>query len=605
MTKTNSIAKVAAIVAGLGLVVMSFASFAPAARAAYMMDLTIGSTGADVTSLQTMLIAGGYSIPAGATGYFGAQTQAALAAFQAANGISPAVGYFGPITRAKVNGMGGSTGSTGGSTGGSSLGGGEASLEDFEATGGDDDEVEEGATGEVVIFEFDVEDGDVELNRVDLSFTNDATISEEDEAWETFETITLFLNGEEIASEDVSDEDDWLEDNEDATTTFRFTGIDAVIEEGDRAELSVEVEVANNVDHGATWTIFIEEDGIRGTDGEGLTQEIGDDSETETFDIDEEGAGEELNVKSSSEDPDGSVLSVEDDESSDWYTVFAFELEAEENDIELDTLPIDFTVSSGEAVSSVINDVKLVIDGEEFDDFDWTNAADTFGSSTFDIDGDFTIEEGEEVVVEVMVEFKSTTAGSYEEGDTVQASVVGANIDGEGADDVVGDGNVTGETHTLQISGINVELVSKSADATSVDSTDNDYAEFEITVDVTSFDDDVFISENAATAFTFQIENASTGAVVGTSTATTTSVTSDADVTGGSYKIDEGSTEEFTFAATINPLATGGAAGEMEGNNFRFQLLTIVFATTTTGASSSWSAEPQNEYQTAGVLIND
>lgn len=66
-------------------------------------NLTIGSTGPDVTALQSWLIAGGYSIPAGATGYFGAQTQAALAAYQSAHGISPAAGYFGPITRAAVN----------------------------------------------------------------------------------------------------------------------------------------------------------------------------------------------------------------------------------------------------------------------------------------------------------------------------------------------------------------------------------------------------------------------------------------------------------------------------------------------------------------------
>lgn len=604
MTRTNSIAKVAAVAAMLGLVVMSFASFAPAARAAFMMDLTMGSTGSDVTALQTWLIAGGYSIPAGATGYFGAQTQAALAAYQAANGISPAAGYFGPITRAKVN-AGGSTGSTGGSTGstgGSTLSGGEASLEDFEAKDGDDDEIDEGGSGEVASFEFDVEDADVELNRVDLSFSHTAVTGEEDEPWNTFDTITLMLNGEEIASEDVSDQDDWLDDDEDATTTFRFTGLDAIVEEGDRAELSVEVEVASSVD-GAnttpTWLVEIEDDGVRGTDGEGLEQEIGDSGDYVSFDITEEGSGEELNVKTSADDVDASVLQVNDDETSDWYTVLVFELEAEEADIELDTLPVDFTVSTGEVVSSVINDVKLVIDGEEFDDFDWTGASDTFGSSTFDIDGDFTVGEGEEVSVEVMVEFASTNSGGYEAGDTVEADIAGANIDGEGSDDVVGDGDVDGETHTLQIAGINVELVSKSADGTSVDSSDNDYAEFEIVVDVSAFEDDVFISENAATAFTFQIENASSGAVLGTSTATTTSVTSDASVTGGSYRVSEGDTEEFTFAATLNPLPAN------EGANYRFQLLTVLFATTTSGASSTWSAEPANEYQTAGVLIND
>lgn len=64
--------------------------------------MTKGATGASVSALQTWLIAKGYSIPAGATGYFGAQTTAALAAYQKASGISPAVGYFGPITRAYI-----------------------------------------------------------------------------------------------------------------------------------------------------------------------------------------------------------------------------------------------------------------------------------------------------------------------------------------------------------------------------------------------------------------------------------------------------------------------------------------------------------------------
>jgi peptidoglycan hydrolase-like protein with peptidoglycan-binding domain len=65
--------------------------------------LTIGSQGADVTALQNFLIGAGMSIPAGATGYFGSQTQSALAAWQAANGVSPAVGYYGPITKAEMD----------------------------------------------------------------------------------------------------------------------------------------------------------------------------------------------------------------------------------------------------------------------------------------------------------------------------------------------------------------------------------------------------------------------------------------------------------------------------------------------------------------------
>ncbi|HUQ30070.1 MAG TPA: peptidoglycan-binding protein, partial [Candidatus Paceibacterota bacterium] len=106
MTSATSISKIVSVAAGLAM----FASMALAAAPAqaqsvtFTRDLTIGSTGADVTALQSWLIAGGYSIPAGATGFFGAQTQAALAAYQAKVGISPAAGYFGPITRAKVSG---------------------------------------------------------------------------------------------------------------------------------------------------------------------------------------------------------------------------------------------------------------------------------------------------------------------------------------------------------------------------------------------------------------------------------------------------------------------------------------------------------------------
>lgn len=103
----KTFAKIAAALAILGLVLSSFA-FMPGAAGArttatpFTRDLTVGSQGADVIALQTWLIDRGYAIPAGATGYFGAQTQGVLARYQAASGISPAAGYFGPITRANL-----------------------------------------------------------------------------------------------------------------------------------------------------------------------------------------------------------------------------------------------------------------------------------------------------------------------------------------------------------------------------------------------------------------------------------------------------------------------------------------------------------------------
>lgn len=69
------------------------------------LDLEYGDEGGYVSDLQTLLINNGYSIPAGATGSFLEQTKTALAAFQTANNISPALGYFGPATRAMMKSL--------------------------------------------------------------------------------------------------------------------------------------------------------------------------------------------------------------------------------------------------------------------------------------------------------------------------------------------------------------------------------------------------------------------------------------------------------------------------------------------------------------------
>lgn len=64
-------------------------------------NLTPGTSGDDVKQLQEWLISQGYSIPAGATGYYGEQTKSAITEWQKANNIDAQgnYGYFGPISR--------------------------------------------------------------------------------------------------------------------------------------------------------------------------------------------------------------------------------------------------------------------------------------------------------------------------------------------------------------------------------------------------------------------------------------------------------------------------------------------------------------------------
>jgi hypothetical protein len=71
----------------------------------FVRDLDLGYEGEDVKVLQDFLTSSGFVISAGATGYFGPQTQSALVQFQDKHGISPALGYFGPKSRAFMNGL--------------------------------------------------------------------------------------------------------------------------------------------------------------------------------------------------------------------------------------------------------------------------------------------------------------------------------------------------------------------------------------------------------------------------------------------------------------------------------------------------------------------
>ena len=80
-------------------------STAPAGACTFTRSLTMGVRGDDVTCLQTYLESGGYFTYTGAKGYFGNITKSAVAAWQAANGVSPAVGYFGSISRAKYSAL--------------------------------------------------------------------------------------------------------------------------------------------------------------------------------------------------------------------------------------------------------------------------------------------------------------------------------------------------------------------------------------------------------------------------------------------------------------------------------------------------------------------
>lgn len=69
-------------------------------------DLLLGSVGDDVVLLKKFLVNKGFmdaSDPTSSTNYFGVQTLNAVKKYQTVNGISPADGYVGPMTRISIN----------------------------------------------------------------------------------------------------------------------------------------------------------------------------------------------------------------------------------------------------------------------------------------------------------------------------------------------------------------------------------------------------------------------------------------------------------------------------------------------------------------------
>lgn len=559
-----TVAELQALIAQLQAQIAALTGGQYAGSYTYSKDLTIGSTGADVVALQSALESKGFLvIPVGVSkGYFGPLTQRALASYQASVGISPAAGYFGPITRAHFNSMvvipgnGGGTGNNDGGSTTDTLKGGEASLEDYNLKKGNDSDVSEGDEGEVAVIEFDVEDGDVKIERLDLTFEFMGTTGE-DKPWKAFDRITLRdEDGDKIASEDVSDEDDWLD--EDEPFVFRFSGLKYVVREGDKAEISVEIEAAGSVDDADTngandWKVYVDDDSIRAIDAEGIYQYIGDDSDAVTFGIEEEGAGEGIDIKSSSSDPKASTLLVDSNDKSEWHEVFIFNLEADENDIEVDKLVLTVDTDTAD-FEDVVNDMVIEIDGEEFDDYKVANANSTSATVTFDIDKDFTIDADDMSEVVVMVEFRAQ-AGNYVNGqETIQ--IEATSVEGEGKDDVSDTSSLSSKVHTLSTS---VAEISNLSSTVSKDDP-NDSGAISWKFKITAEDDDVTfdVADNSNVDGTtddvvFDILGTDSSIAV----VSLTKLSGKATYAGGTWTINEGDSATFALDATFTTVDAG------------------------------------------------
>jgi len=658
--------KTSAAVAGMALVFSMFGyGFAAQAQTAtttttttvtvapFTRDLTLGSTGTDVYALQSWLMANGYSIPAGPTTYFGAQTRAAVAAYQTAHGIQPNVGYFGPITRTSINAMlstapavpgctpgaayssttgqpcsgtsvstvpgclpgyaysptTGQSCTTGNNNTSTALSGGEANLRNYDLRTGDD--LAEGDSDtEIASAQFDVNGGDINVQRVTVELTPTlSSNSASERPWNYFDQLSVYDGNTRIGSVDAGSRSDWDEqdDDSDHSGSNDYYSIDipvnGIIREGDTAELSIRADAQNNIDSSdmdQTFNLDIPDNGIRAVDAAGIQQYTGDTGDTVRVGFDEEANGD-LTVRASSDNPRAGVFVTKTNSTSDEQDVLAGEIR-NRGDADADVTDMKFTVDTNASadLSDMIRRATLDIGGD-------TYRGDVNDNGTIDFDDlDVNVDSDDTVDFTLSIQVSPMSLTGFDEGDTIRFTLDGDDIEAEG--DRSGDvtdvsGSVNGNTFTFSTTGIDVDGTNTSSSVTTLQTVSDSYGTYTVRFDVTAGDDDIYVPTGAGTSasnsngvlYTDDAANAFSGSAAAVLTST-----ADKSGTGNAYYVVRaGDTETFTLTVTLNPNTSG---------TYEVDMTDLYYNTTgsTSGAGSTlvdFNTSNNGDFQTNPVYI--
>jgi len=409
------------------------------AQAMFNTDLTMGSKNSDVSSLQAVLISNGYSIPAGATGYFGAQTRSALAAWQSATGISPAVGYFGPISRAALNRASGtpvagtpgtvvcpvgftctSTG-TGTTVGGITTPGVEGTLSVTSAPVSTGTVFEGSSMVTGLAFRARAQRSDIAIQRVTVDLGSNTTVYNK-----VFSKIYVTdESGAVLASSDLN-----------STTVVKnglryeitLSGFSNVVSRDTSKDFMIKFDVRNSIDSavisaGATIALAGTNQAVRGVDGAGIDQFSGGNSISKSLTLSKALTDSaSLTLTTNVNNPltqevvaaDGSL-----NNEIDGVTLLSFDIKSDKDSLLLTDLVATITNTGGTATTST---VYLFAGNSRIA----SASVGVGGLATFS-DVDYSISKNSTQTFSIQVDVRSATAAQT----TISASVVAANVTAE------------------------------------------------------------------------------------------------------------------------------------------------------------------------------
>ena len=579
---------IAGVVSGLALV----ATVAGAASAdTFTRSLTLGSKGADVTALQTWLINKGYSIPAGATGYFGGQTKAAVAAYQAANGITPAAGYFGPVTKAAVNADGSSM-----STGGSTTTGGTVTTD---GTDGSitvsyspyvttSQTVKKGETKDIYSVKLKATAGKVGVTRFDVHTSL--------RPWLYFTKLTLRdANGTVLATKFLSSAADATEVTVGSDYLVRMDGFNYSVDPASEATLIVSATVqaaSDKITDSSSMSVTVPAGSIRTINGKGYTDSLGI-GNTNTVSFSSSGSTGDIYTRVSPNTPDTRIVTTSVTQITSDVVLGVYSLKSQNQSSTINSLNFSFATmnaaetANGPQATSMFQNVRLKVGGQVY-------GASTFATTTSFTNLNFTLPQDQWTDVTVVADVLSNTAAS------ASTTLVASSINGVDANyntvTYSNASNATANKVKFQTSGISVSNLSASYTLGGAGANGDAGASVTFAFTVTNTgNSDVYVSKVPGVA----LATSTTGSAGSPATAssTITYVTSNPGTmasdtgtapTSGAFVIPAGSSRTLTYSGSLNNI--NGTAGIRV-----FKITSINFGTsagTPTGSSVSFNLEP-------------
>jgi len=611
-------AKVAQANAALGC------SAAASCAASFTRNLTVGSTGADVTALQTKL---GVTP---ATGYFGAITKAAVVAYQTANGIAPAAGYVGPITLAKLNYCAPVTTTTTTTTtttsGSATLSGGAGDITITKASDVESEVREGDSNVKIADFKVKAEDSDVGVTSVKVSLINNGSGSARLNRYA--ETVSVYEGSKKVGSADVAD---FTKDGDTYSKSISLTN--ATVNENAKVDFYVAVSAVGHID-GAdgsnNWNVTVDQ--VRFTDGTGatLTADVPSTLSTtgEDFVFQTLAASGNVQMHISTVGPTAGDVLVSDTGTTNDVPLLFVTLRAEGSDMTFSKMKVALDSTGVTTDNLMVSNLRLVEgkgndSGNEID-------SETVGASadqtvTFTSSDDITIDEGTSKTYTIFGKIKqigdTSASSTFDQGDSLTVSMSDPSVtsnfniqdlNGDAADPA---GSAPGENQVFKSQGVTVAVSSMptpTVDAKDTTSSSDDTGNFVVNFSVTANDETVYIPLNTSRGAStggvgYTIQDASAGSVATTGSVAGTvleQVGSQGGVTfldaacGGvdCLRINDGSTANLRVSAYYDPAASG---------SYRLQMNTVNFAITAIAPDVSNALVPVQDYRTASKQIGN